>query len=258
MPANYAHLRFGQEMMPKLPPDVLRAVQKYPKLYKLGAHGPDFLFCYRPGLIPWDKSLGHRYHYGDTRAFFSGIVRRLRLKPREEATAYLYGLLTHYALDSQCHPYIKQADAEGIAGHIQIETEFDRLLLEKDGLLSPKPHFSLEHLKLNRQERSLLAFFYPKAPPAQIRGGITAMRWLFGCSMLREGRGAAAAKKLLGGTFSQYIMTPKPDARCAETNRRLLELTAQASRRFEPLCAGLTAHITRKTPLGEEFAPIFG
>lgn len=258
MPSSYAHLRFGREMKSKLPESVLAAVEKYPRFYDLGTHGPDLFYFYRPVVIPWQESLAYHYHYGDTRVFFSGIVRRLRLKPREEATAYLYGLLTHYALDSVCHPYIKQAQAQGIAGHVQIETEFDRLLLEKDGFLLPKPHFPMEHFMRSREDCALLTQFYPRATVAQVRESMASMRFLLKCSSYSEGALAKTLKKLLGSYFSQYIMTPKPDAQCAATNQRLLELTEAASARFGILCDRLYAHTTRNTPLGEEFDPIFG
>lgn len=258
MPGNYAHLRFGGQMRERLPEEVKPAVEKHPRFYALGTHGPDLFFYYRPLWIPYEEFLGREYHYGDPREFFSGIVRRLGKKPKQEATAYLYGLLTHYALDSVCHPYIKEAEAEGIAGHVQMETEFDRLLLEKDGFLLPKPHFSMEHLKLSRADCALLKEFYPKATPAQIRESAITMKCLQKAFLFRQGKMAERVKAMLGKESSQYILTPRPDARCAATNQRLLELTEQASRRFGSLCEKLYQHTTRNTPLDEEFAPIFG
>ena len=45
--------------------------------------------------------------------------------------AYLYGFLCHYILDSECHPYISEYMEEHDLGHLEIETEFDRYLMEE-------------------------------------------------------------------------------------------------------------------------------
>ena len=50
MPSNYAHYRFAAHMLPLLPGDVRRPVQRYRRLYDIGLHGPDIFYYYFPAL----------------------------------------------------------------------------------------------------------------------------------------------------------------------------------------------------------------
>ncbi len=47
------------------------------------------------------------------------------------ARAYIYGVICHFALDSECHPYVEKMIHESGISHSEIEMEFDRLLLRK-------------------------------------------------------------------------------------------------------------------------------
>lgn len=258
MPSSYAHLRFGEEVLPRLPELLRPAAQKHRKLYDLGTHGPDIFFFFRPGLPTRTGALAHDYHHGSSKSFFCSIARRLRLSPGEEGRAYLAGLLSHYALDSVCHPFVKEEAERGLAGHMEMETEFDRFLLETDGLLLPRPHFSLEHLRLTPRESSMLTAFYPKATAGRIRESAASMAFFLNRSMLPQGKGAKAAQRLLGRHLSRYLLTPEPNPRCAQTNQKLLQLYGEAAERFAVLSSQMAAHLTRSAPLGEEFDPIFG
>ena len=258
MPSSYAHLRFGGESLSRLPELFRTAAQNHRKLYDLGTHGPDIFFFFRPGIPGRTGGLGHDYHHGNTKSFFGSIGRRLRLSPSQEGYAYLAGLLSHYALDSQCHPYVKEGEAAGIAGHVETEMEFDRFLLETDGLLLPKPCFSLTHFRLTPRESALLTAFYPKATARQIRQSAASMAFFLNLSMLPRGRMAQAAQKLMGRHAFRFLLTPEPNLRCQQTNQRLLQLYGEAAERYNLLCSQMAAHLTCSTPLGEEFDPIFG
>lgn len=258
MPSAYAHLCFGGDVLSRLPASAKDAVHKHRKLYDLGTHGPDLFYFYRFWAIHWTDSLGYVYHYGDSKGYFSQIAESLRPCAGEDAVAYLYGLLSHYALDSLCHPYVKATDEAGQAQHVEIETEFDRFLLETDGMLLPKPHFPMEHLKTRKGERELLRIFYPGATAAQLRESMAMTRFFTGKALFREGKHTVAVKKLLGPYFSQYLLTPKPNPRCVQTNRELLRLYGEAAERFGRLAEQMQAHLACGAPLGEEFDPIFG
>ena len=70
MPANYAHYRFGAQLLPKLPPEVRRPVGRFRQLYDMGLHGPDILFFQSllPGGKPRDK-----FHAQTGKAFFERV-----------------------------------------------------------------------------------------------------------------------------------------------------------------------------------------
>lgn len=67
------------------------------------------------------------------------VFGRLREAVEEGApmsAGYAAGFLCHLALDSACHGWIDRRAAEGTVTHLAMEAEFDRLLMERDGLVS--------------------------------------------------------------------------------------------------------------------------
>ena len=106
MPSNYAHYRFGVEMLQLMPGDIRRTVNRFRRLYDMGLHGPDVFFYYNPLHQTKTGEMGRRIHKQSGADLFMRICRSLRMEPSEGGEAYLYGLLTHYCLDSLCHPYV--------------------------------------------------------------------------------------------------------------------------------------------------------
>lgn len=113
MPNFYAHtLAANRAVVMISHPGIKAAIQEYPKVFNLGAQGPDFFFFYR--AYPWGNpenfhEIGNRAHVKDTGKLFQAAMRYIQGKPVEERkllAAYLCGFLTHYALDSVAHPYV--------------------------------------------------------------------------------------------------------------------------------------------------------
>ena len=52
------------------------------------------------------------------------------------AAGYAAGFLCHLALDHACHRWVDQEAAAGAVTHLAMEAEFDRLLMERAGLVS--------------------------------------------------------------------------------------------------------------------------
>ena len=135
MPSAYAHLRFGWEVLSAIPAPYRAAAKNLTQLYNVGTQGPDPLFYYNPLVEnPVDKQ-GHHCHAMTGKAFFEAALVRYRAAPSEGAAAYLFGVLAHYCLDSHCHPLINASTEEADLDHMELETEFDRFLLQKDGKL---------------------------------------------------------------------------------------------------------------------------
>ena len=66
-------------------------------------------------------------------------------RPSYVLLSYLCGFLCHFMLDSECHPYISRYMGEHRLGHLEIETDFDRMLMEEDGA-DPVTHNCTRHL----------------------------------------------------------------------------------------------------------------
>ena len=104
MPSNYAHYRFAQRMIDRLDPRVWGQTA----LYYAGCHGADPMFYYdafHPNPV---RAIADRYHAITGRELFTAACQRLRESCTDAAYAFLFGFLTHYCLDSTCHPFVNQ------------------------------------------------------------------------------------------------------------------------------------------------------
>lgn len=261
MPATYAHYRFGTAMLRQMPADVSRTVKRHRRLFDVGLHGPDLFFFYRPMLKTNIGALGHKFHRQTGREFFSRVCRNLRMEPSEEGQAYLYGVLCHYVLDSQCHPLIVKRSQEGIASHSSIETEFDRFLLETDGKTPPDDMRLTKHMTLTARECAVAARFYPGAEAKHIRESLQSMVYVRKLLELPQGVLRNAVIKTMSAsseTFRDMVVEAQPDPRCEALNQPLLDMYTQAARRFPQMLQQLGSHLTYNAPLGEDFVPNFG
>lgn len=261
MPATYAHYRFGAAMLDKMPADVNRVVKRHRRMFDVGLHGPDLFFFYLPMFHTDIGRLGSKFHHQTGKEFFSRVCRSLRLEPSEAGQAYLYGVLCHYVLDSNCHPLIIQWSQEGIASHSSIETELDRFLLEMDGKNPPYGMRLTTHMALTDSECAVAARFYPGTEAKHIREGLRGMVYVRRMLELPRGAVRSAVMKTMSAAsevFRDMVMGEQPDPRCEALNQPLMEAYQQAAQRFPQMLRQLGAHLAYNAPLGEDFAPIFG
>ena len=261
MPSTYAHYRFGVALLPTIPADARRTIQRFRRLFDVGLHGPDIFYYRSPLMKAGAGFLGIQYHEQTGQEFFQRVCRFVRLERSEAALAYLYGVLCHYCLDTLCHPYIKeQAHISGV-GHLEIETEFDRYLLEKDGKIPPHTQDLSPHLQLTPGECETVARFYPPASAANIKDclrGMTRIIKLFSApdgprrSMVEKGVG------LMAKEYSGLLMTTSPNTKCSHLNPMLMEQYDKALELFPEMLSQLQAHMTYSGSFGEEFDAIFG
>lgn len=261
MPSNYAHYRFGAAMLSAMPGDIRQTVKRFRRLYDVGLHGPDILFYYNPLWRTKLGSLGKRIHQQSGKEFFGRVCRGIRLGPTREAEAYLYGLLCHYAVDSVCHPFVWEQDKNGIAEHIELETEFDRFLLDMDGKIPPENQDLSLHLQLGPKECATVARFYPGATGKTIATSLRRMTLVNKTFAIRgEGKREWLKKGLglAGWEYRGFVMTKAPNPQCCKLNKPLLELYNKAEERFPELLLQLNAHLTYNAPLGADFSQNFG
>jgi len=261
MPATYAHYRFGSQMLQAMPADMGRAVKRNRRLYDVGLHGPDLFYYHNPAIPNQIRMLGYKFHLQTGREFFSRVCRNLRLEPSEAATAYLYGLLCHYCLDTVCHPYVRQVAERGEVTHAQLETEFERLLLETDGKVPAVSQDLSQHIRLTPGECETVARFYPPASGKTIKAAVVSMAFFVRLLAAPEGVRRNVLKKGMGvvaRNFSGMLMADKPLPLSAPYLPELMEKYRQAAEQFPEMLAQLQAHMTYSAPFGQEFADSFG
>ena len=261
MPAAYAHYRFGAAMLNSMPGDIGRSVKRYRRLFDVGLHGPDFFFFYNPLLSTKVGKLGGKFHNQSGREFFSRVSRGLRLEPDEAGQAYLYGVLCHYCLDSLCHPFIDAVSEEGDVNHMQIESEFDRFLLEKDGKIPPCQQDISHHMQLTPEECAIVARFYPGATPRQVQTGVKNMAMVKKLLATKEGKHRNFLAKTIGiasKDYSSFVMKAAADPACEDITPKLFALYQEAEKAYPNLLLQMNAHLTYNAPLGELFTPTFG
>ncbi len=256
MPSTYAHYRFGVQMLSNMPADVRRTIQRFRQLFDVGLHGPDIFFY--GNLLPniGTAHLGKKYHDQTGEEFFTRVCRGLRLEPSEAAAAYLYGVLCHYCLDTACHPYVRQSAEKGEVTHAQLETEFDRRLLETDGKIPAHTQDLSQHLHLTPGECDTVARFYPPATAGNVKGCVKSMSYTHKILATPEGMGRKVLSKgagLLSKKYEDTFMGEAPLTLCGPYLPGLLERYAQAEAKFPQMLVQLQAHMTYSAPFGEEF-----
>ena len=238
MPATYAHYKFGKAVYRSLPKEIRQILKENRAAYLLGLHGPDLVFYYRPFGKNRVNQLGVRMHKEKASGFFETGRRRYQERPSYVLLSYLCGFLCHFILDSECHPYIGCYMEEHGLGHLEIETDFDRYLLEKDGF-DPTRHCCTRHLIQDLDTEEAIASVFEGLTADQIDQSIRGF-----CFCIRGLQCPGPAKELFLRTvfaligqkdnLEGLIMNGVPNPACRESREFLEErmnLAVQAAAR---------------------------
>ncbi len=121
MPNICTHLIFGARVAEA----VGKPLESLGDTYLLGCLGPDYYFYDRlppTPFIPHQKKHGNVLHGLDCGALFSALSEKADASLRP----YLYGFLTHIALDSTVHPYVDAGHPKG--AHSRFEGVIDSIV----------------------------------------------------------------------------------------------------------------------------------
>ncbi len=233
MPAFYAHDRFGEKVWKKTDGEIREIILKHYKQFEIGLQGPDIFFFYRPYSKNKVVKYGNRLHSVSARAFFERAVKAAERAGRDSAQyAYLLGFICHFILDSECHPYVAEMIEETGVQHLEIEEEFEKYLLKRDGL-HPLAYRLGRLVPTDVYTAKAIAPFYPGISWQVAR---SSLRWLrFIKNLLRapgrvkqglintimKMRGRYAYSK---GLMHQRVDNPK----CAGSNQGLYRRFTQA------------------------------
>lgn len=261
MPSQYTHYRFGAQLISQLPADIRRTCQRFRQLFDVGLHGPDIFFYHNIFVTDNAVALGHKFHGQTGEEFFTRVCKRLRLEPTEAGQAYLYGVLAHYCLDSVCHPFVHEQTADGKIGHTELEKEFDRYLLVKDGKRPPHTFDFSPHMRLTPGECETVADFYAPATPLMVSTSVKNMAaWT---KFLQSPQGFRrntlnTAIKITGNKFAPHVIPRSPNHNCEHLDEPMLALYDQAFALYPVLLDQILAHMDHGEALGEAFQKTFG
>ena len=258
MPSTYAHLRFGEDVLSQIPGKSNRLACRFRQLYDVGLQGPDPFFYYNPLFHTATGQLGKKFHRQSGIEFFGNVLDRYRAQPTEAGIAYLYGLLGHYCLDSESHPFIHSMTDDGSIGHMELETEFDRFLLQCDGKLPIGTQRLDRRLRLTRGECATAASLLEDVAPLAFRRSLSCMSAIIRLAASRNRRTARFLMGFGGKNGRDMVMTVGPNPNCAQLNEPMMACYQRALARFPSLAGQLESAIASGLPLGEDFAVCFG
>ncbi len=263
MPTTYAHYKFGEDVLKVLPEPVQHVIDAHRQLYDIGVHGPDIFFYYLNDLRrgPVNK-LGSSMHKQMADEFFQHGIEVIKEEWNPSAArAYMYGFICHFALDSECHPYVeKMIQVSGIS-HNEIEMELDRYLMTEDGI-DPVTYLLTDSIHPTKGNAAVIAPFFEDLTPKQVEDTLKGM---ITCHKIFLAPGQAKRDALfsimkIAGVYDELrgkVMSLSPNPVCEEYN---LVLKA-AYDRAVPVAAALIMDYLRSikygTPLPERFHRTF-
>lgn len=222
MPAVITHYTFALETM-------LEADERYKKAIFVGAQGPDPFFFYgqvplrhRKGAEAVD-TFGSDLHHVELSAPYYRLIEIARKSPDKDLLfAYIDGLLLHYCLDRNCHPYVfyetgypeKPEDKKkfGIS-HMYLETIIDYLLgREKGTFRCPDVYLDLskeDALKIGAMWSECNAATLKKEPfdEKSFYYALKDYRSALHAAFSKTGKKKALYKKLFGSVSHAWAMS---------------------------------------------------
>lgn len=175
MPSTYAHFRMGQEVAGLVPEQMKKTIDQNKELFDIGLHGPDILFYYKPLAANNVNQIGYGMHEHAGKEFFEHAAKILKEKNQMDAyLAYVYGFICHFALDVTCHGYIDEKIAASGVSHAEIEVEFDRELMIRDGL-DPITHKLTDHIVPSEKNADIIYPFFEGTNGTQVKKALEGM-----------------------------------------------------------------------------------
>ncbi len=158
-----------------LSPKLQKKIRPYMNYYNIGVHGPDILFYYRSFSKNAVNQYGVKVHDEPMRCFMEHAFSVFKKQRRKNAAfAYLAGFMTHYILDSTCHPYIRRRMVETGISHAEMETDWDYLMMKRD-YRNPLHYKVARHIHTGLAYASVIGPYYDISP-RKISAGLWYMK----------------------------------------------------------------------------------
>lgn len=259
MPSSYAHYRLGQWVREHLTGEEREAVEAFPQMFLIGLHGPDILFYYKPLSSHPVNRVGYGMHDKAGRVFFEKAAEVIKANGKNRAyLSYVYGFICHFALDVSCHGYVNERMRESGISHTELEVEFDRMLMIKDGL-DPIRHRLTEHIVPSEENAEVIQSFYEGVDALQVRKALEGMIWydkvLIAPSLVKR-IPLSVILKVVG--MSGHMVNYRENPLCRESSQRLLALYGKAEKLAPALIEEYGDYLEGTAPLNEIYDYTFG
>lgn len=258
MPALYAHNRFGGDVIRQLDNELQMILKKYYTQFRIGMQGPDPFFFYRPIIHTHVSKCAGDMHDEEAKAFFEKAVRVIEEKGRNSREyAYILGFICHFALDSECHPYVEHMVERIGVGHMEIEGEFDKYLLradKKDALAYPIE----KYIPTDDMTVETISHFFPTLSHAEIKESLKTYR-LVKKILTAPSRGKQRVINLIlkiAGVYKKYyglMHTYDDNPKCKKTNQGLENRYHQAILVATELIQSYDRRVQENVPLSDRF-----
>ncbi len=246
MPSLYAHNLYGRLVARQTTPFLRQLLRQHYRAFAIGCQGPDILFFHQPLKGSAVSALGNTIHNAPASDFIGKgasylcqpadvlALQRMEQKnaswSKANAYAYLLGFLCHYALDSTCHPYINRVVETIPFDHVEMETEFERYLLLKNG----EDPLSYPLYRLIPRDaatiQAILPFYTPYGVSYEdiklcLNHFVQVKKVLYAPSTVKQESLLGAARLLGKYAFIQgHVMRSTPNPKSQETNPQIMHL----------------------------------
>lgn len=232
MPTTYAHDIFGKEVFKRLPAEIKDTIRKGKGVYRIGVHGPDIFFYYRPLFHSRVRDNGSDLHKECAADFFARGIREYQSKPSEQLASYLYGFACHFMLDSTCHGYINQFEKEKGVSHAEIETELDRRLMLREGK-KLFVYLPASVTQVDRQNCEVIHRMFPEVTVRQLKEALYGQKFfdrLLTCRCGVKEKIVLGGMKVLGcyDELEGQVMRKNINPVTVESTDKLMELYQKA------------------------------
>ena len=278
MPTTYTHYRFGKDVIEALPRSLKESIAKNRQLFDIGIHGPDILFYIFSPFKGNVRSTGTGLHKQSSRSFFEHSKEVIKSAPDPVAArVYIYGFITHFVLDSECHKYVeKMIQVSGI-NHNEIEAELDAYLLREERR-NPIAANRTKHLQPSFKNTNVIAPFFNGLEIKTMAKGKNSSKAITSLDVKRTIMAQILLHKILsvktskkrkvlniltglrkdGESIRGLIVKERPNPKCADYNEILKKVYSAAIPLAVSLIIQYQKYLFQDEPLSERFDLTYG
>lgn len=226
MPAIYAHNQFGNRVLQSLDENKRTWILKNLRYFRIGLQGPDYLFFYKPLSTNPISQIGYQIHQRSAKEFMEyarNVIRENGTNSPEYA--YILGFICHFALDSECHPFVEEEIERTGVGHIEIESEFEKFMMRKNGI-DPLSYPVGKTFPTDKATADCVAKLYEGVEPNEALHALKSMR-RYKTILVAPNKVKRAVldkgMKLTGkyDSLQGHLLKPTDHPKCAESNEGL-------------------------------------